>query len=248
VPLISTRVLILQTFPYSDTSKILRLFSLEHGLRSAIAKGALRPKSRFGGLLEPFTEGEAQLYLKEGRDLHTLGGFDLVRSRQALGRSLGAFAGASLASEIVLRFATEEPHPQLYEVLVRTLDRIAEANPPEAAQVALAGVWAMVSLLGYRPETRACIGCGRELVPEETARFDVEAGGVSCTRCRPRGRTLNGASRNELRMMVEGEPLEVPITQPGLHSALLQVFLASHLFQEHPLRSLDLFLEHLRDT
>ena len=91
---------------------MLRLFTLEHGVRSVMAKGALRPKSRYGGVLEPFTEGTATFYLKEGRDLHTLSGFDLLRSRQALGRSLVGFAGASLLAEIVMRTGTEEAHPR----------------------------------------------------------------------------------------------------------------------------------------
>ena len=81
----TTRAIVLQTYRYSDTSKILRLMTLEHGPCSALARGALRPKSRFGGLLEPFSEGDATLYMKEGRDLHALSGFELVRERRVLG-------------------------------------------------------------------------------------------------------------------------------------------------------------------
>ncbi|MGH7130234.1 MAG: DNA repair protein RecO, partial [Planctomycetaceae bacterium] len=60
--------IILQTFAYGDTSKILRLLTADHGVCSAFARGALRPRSRFGGVLEPFSEGVATLYLKEGRE------------------------------------------------------------------------------------------------------------------------------------------------------------------------------------
>jgi DNA repair protein RecO (recombination protein O) len=245
VPLVSTRALILQSFPYSDTSKILRLVSPEYGLISAIAKGAQRPRSRFGGILELFTEGDAQLYLKEGRDLHPLNGFDLVRSRQALGRNLAAFAGASLLAELVLRFGTEEPNPAPFHALIRTFDRLAGAAPDEAARHALVGVWEMVALLGYEPHLDACVGCGRTPAPDEATRFDVEAGGIACTRCRPFGRVVDAQARADLAGMVRGD---ARLGQPldwGLQAALLRAFLLAHLSPAQPLRSLDLFVQQL---
>ena len=84
MPIVTTSCLVLQTYRFGDTSKILRLLTREHGPVSALARGALRPRSRMSGVLEPFVEGVVTLYLKPNRDLHTLSGFELVRSRQAL--------------------------------------------------------------------------------------------------------------------------------------------------------------------
>ena len=98
MPVVSTRSIILHSFNYSETSKILRLLTRDHGVQSVIAKGAQRPKSRFGGVLELFTEGVASFSLRESRDLHTLTGFDLVRTRQLLGGSLTRFASPGAAS------------------------------------------------------------------------------------------------------------------------------------------------------
>ncbi len=243
MPLISTRALVLQAFPYSETSKILRLFTLEHGLRSVIAKGAMRPKSKYGGVLEPFTEGWAAFYLKEGRDLHTLSGFDLVRSRQALGRSVAAFAGASLLAELVLRVATEEAHPALYEALSDAWELIAAADEGEVPGTVFTGAWRLVSLLGYEPQVDACVVCERPLVPAEPVRFDVQAGGVACLRCRPAGRVVDAAARRELAAMVRGEVPAGPLADISVHRALLRAFLEAHLSQDRPFRSLELFLD-----
>ena len=241
--LATTRALVLQAFPYSETSKVLRLYTLDHGLRSVLAKGALRPKSRYGGVLEPFTEGTATFYLKEGRDLHTLGGFDLLRSRQALGRSLVGFAGASLLAELVIRTATEEPHPALYATLVQAWDAVAQAaGPAEALARALAGAWGLVALLGFEPQAGACVHCGRALGDDEPARFDAAAGGVACTRCRPAGRVLDPGSRAELRRMLAGEA-PAGVARPGTHGALLKAFLEAQLAHDRPFRSMELFLE-----
>ena len=244
MPLATTRALVLQAFRYGDTSKILRLLTPDLGVRSVIAKGALRPRSRFGGVLEPFTEGDAQFFLKEGRDLHTLSGFDLVRSRQGIGRSLGAFAGASLIAEIVLRSATEEPHPLLFHTVSASLDALAA--PGGDASVGLAGTWRVVSLLGYRPELDDCMGCGRTLSPQEPTRFDVQAGGVACTACRPAGRILDPSTRAAVRRMAEGDAAGDVPGDLALHRALLRAFLGAHLSHDHPLRSLEVFGEELR--
>jgi DNA repair protein RecO (recombination protein O) len=242
--LVTTRALVLQSFPYSETSKVLRLYTLEQGLRSVMAKGALRPKSRYGGVLEPFTEGNATFYMKEGRDLHTLSGFDLVRSRQALGRSLVGFAGASLLAEVVMRTGTEEPHPALYETLVEAWDQVARADgAAEALAASLAGAWSVVVLLGFEPQAGACVVCGREVADDEPVRFDAQAGGVACTLCRPAGRVLDPESRAELRRMLLGEVPEGGVARPKTQGALLRAFLEAQLSQERPFRSLELFLE-----
>ena len=242
--LVTTRALVLQAFPYSETSKILRLFTWDHGVASVIAKGALRPKSRYGGVLEPFTEGVATFYHRPHRELHTLSGFDLVRSRQGLGRSLTGFAGASLLAEIVLRTGTEEPHPELYETLTGAWEAIAAAEDADGAlAAALTGAWTLVSLLGFEPQTGNCIVCERPLVPAEPVRFDAVAGGVACTRCRPAGRLIDGATRAELRAMVRGTLPGGPLGNPGLHRALIRVWLETHIQHDRPFRSLELFLD-----
>jgi DNA repair protein RecO (recombination protein O) len=245
VPLTTTRSLILQSFPYSETSKVLRLLTLDHGLRSVIAKGALRPKSRYGGILEPFTEGNATFYLREGRELFTLSGFELVRSRQGLGRSLAAFAGASLLAELAMRLSTEEPHPEVHHALRDAWDALQDAAEPlDALGRTVAGAWTLVSLLGFAPQTDHCVSCGRELAPDEPTRFDAAAGGAACTACRPAGRIVDPDSRRELGRFSGGGVPEGWEPRAGMHRALLRVFLMAHFAQDRPFRSLDLFLEN----
>ena len=45
---------VLHTRPFSDTSLIADIFSLNHGRMSVLAKGAKKPKSKFFGYLVPF--------------------------------------------------------------------------------------------------------------------------------------------------------------------------------------------------
>lgn len=235
--LVTTRAVILQTYRYSDTSKILRLMTLEHGPRSAIARGALRPKSRFGGLLEPFAEGSATLYVRENRDLHTLSDFELLHERQGLGADLERFTGASVLCELVMRLAPEHRDDRLYRVLVEGLDRLMSVPPDRAAAAALRQAWRLVGVLGFAPELARCLECGRPIGGAEAARFDRAAGGLRCERCSPAGEWVGPEELASLRALTVGGADPEPLAGP--QGRLLADFIRHHLAEGSRLRSLE---------
>lgn len=243
MPVVRTRALVLHSFPYGDTSRILRMLTPDYGLRSLIAKGARKPGSRFGALLEPFAEGEAQFNLREGGDLFTLTGFSLLRSRQGIGRNLVAFTGASLLAEVALRFGTEEANRDLYDLLIVAFDRLTDPAIPAAATT-IQALWAIISDLGYQPQMNDCVRCGRPVDPRESTSFDPVAGGIVCGDCLPSGR-LGGQMRQEIGAMTEAVAWNVPPTEEGRHADLLEKFLSQHLTSERGLRSFPLFREQL---
>lgn len=235
--LVTTRAVILQTYRYSDTSKILRLMTLEHGPRSAIARGALRPKSRFGGLLEPFAEGTATMYVRENRDLHTLSDFELLRERQGLGADLQCFTGASVLCELVMRLAPEHRDERLYAALVSGLDQLLSVGPGGAAAAALRQAWRLVSLLGFAPDLVRCLECGRVIGASEAARFDRAGGGLRCDRCAPSGEWIGPEELASLRALAGGG--EDPERVAGPQGRLLADFIRHHLAEGSNLRSLE---------
>src|SRR5574341_1997492 len=103
--LVATPAIVLHAFRYSETSKIVRLATRDLGVQSAIAKGAYRKKSPFGGGLEFLSDGTAQLYHREQRDLQTLAAFDLSKLRTSLASELSRFAAGSALAEVMLRMA-----------------------------------------------------------------------------------------------------------------------------------------------
>lgn len=243
--LASTESIILQTFKYSDTSKILRLITRTHGLQSVVAKGALRPKSQFGGILEPFVEGIATFNARDNRDLHTLSGFELVRSRQRLGDDLVRFGGASLVAELVLRSGISEADPDLFDRVRESLDLIMDAPRDRLEALVLGETWALIAQLGFAPALDECINCGRTLHAAEDVTFDYGAGGVRCDDCAlglP-GRTLPAHARDALIRLMMGE--HVALERTAAHWRLLARFLAHHVLDGGNLRSLDFLAETL---
>ena len=239
MPIVTTPGVVLQTHPYSDTSKILRLMTRDHGPLSAMARGALRPKSRFSGVLEPFAEGSATIYVKPNRDLHSLSDFGLHRERQALGRDLRRFAGASVLCELVLRLAPGEEDAHLYRTLVEGLDALVECDRANVARTALAAIWQIVDALGFAPEVDGCGRCGRGL-GEEPATFDVREGAVLCEGCMPGSPALDVDEMHLLRGLIAGD-LGGPA--PGTSQVTLLVdFIRHHAAEGIRLRSLDFLL------
>lgn len=239
MPLVTVDAIVLQAFPYSETSKILRLLTAGHGLQSVIAKGARRAKSRFGGVLEPFTDGTATFYLKETRDLHTLREFDMNRPRQALGRDLVRFGAASLLAEIVLRTGSGQAAPELFYRVRAALTELEATDTARVEATALAHAWGVIAALGFAPALDRCVHCSRPL-PDGELFFDYGAGGFLCGECGGGGgggRVVPGDARADLEALVAGEI--VALDRTAAHWQLLARFLAYHLVDAGSLRSLE---------
>lgn len=212
----------------------------EHGPRSAIARGALRPKSRFGGLLEPFVEGDATLYFRENRDLHTLSGFELAKSRRGLATDLTRYSGGSVLCELVMRLAPEHRDDRLYRALSDGLDRLVDAPSSAAGAVALAAIWRLVAVLGFAPDTERCLGCGRGIPDGEEAHLDFGSGGLRCLRCSSDGPRLTPGALACLRRLTVGRG-EASIDGP--QGRLLGDYIRYHLSEGARLKSLAFLAE-----
>jgi len=239
VPIVTTRSIVLQTYPYSDTSKILRLLTLEYGPQSVMARGALRPRSRLSGILEPFAEGSATFYLKPERDLHTLSGFELIKERQALGPDLRRYAAASVLCELVLRLAPAERDPQLYRTLSRGLDALMQAAAEDVPGTAVAACWTLVVVLGFSPDLAGCARCG-DAMDDRGGRLDVREGTLVCEGCLPGRGGLSGEDVATLRRLAGGDPRgRAPSSR---QFTLLVDFIRHHAAEGMRLRSLDFLL------
>lgn len=240
MPLVTVDAVVLQAFPYSETSKILRLLTAPHGVQSVIAKGARRAKSRYGGVLEPFTDGSASFYLKENRDLHTLREFELQRPRQRLGRDLVRFGAASLIAEIVLRTASDQESSDIFLAVRSALDDLQAVPADQLEAVALAHTWTLITLLGFGPAVEHCVHCGGALPDQRDLYFDYGAGGSLCGECgggSGAGRVLPFRARQDLAGLCGGRVMELEKT--AAHWQLLARFLAYHLVDTGSLRSLE---------
>ncbi|MDB4915842.1 MAG: repair protein recO [Gemmatimonadetes bacterium] len=245
--LLATDAIVLHSFDYLESSRILRLVTRDGGVRSVLAKGARRSSRRFGSGLDLFAQGNAQMYAKPGRDLDTLSAFDVVRSRSMLAEDMGRFAGASAIAELILRFGREAADSGLYEAAAESLDALAVATADEALTTTLASAWRIVAELGFAPTVDVCGECHAAIADDATVLFSHASGGALCQRCGRHaqgGRVLPPDARGTVRGFLAGaagNPLSDAATRS--HQRLLREFLAEHLTDGRPLRALEMWEE-----
>jgi DNA repair protein RecO (recombination protein O) len=246
MPLVSTPAIVLSALRYSETSKIVRLATRDLGVQSVIAKGALRPRSRFGAGLQLLSEGQAQFLTKEHRELHTLTSFDLIRLHVGLAGAVDRYATASALAEVMLRFAPADPHPESFELLREALVTL-EIAPAEAVEaLALRLLWRQVGSLGFAPSLDACVLDGMPVPAKGALTFSAGEGGALCPGCARR----HGATRlPEQARMDLGHLLEPTAELPSLdarhaaaHRRLLARYIRYHLAEGADLPALDFWM------
>ena len=106
-----TEAVVLRSIRYGEADRILHLYSAPKGRIGAIAKGSRKPRSRFGGRLEPFFR--LDLILHEGRgDLATVTAADTVAAHANLRGDGAALGAAARGCDAVLRLCdSQDPNP-----------------------------------------------------------------------------------------------------------------------------------------
>lgn len=202
---LKTEAVVLRSIRYGEADRILHLYSKTRGRIGAIAKGARKPKSRFGGRLEPFFR--LDLVLHEGRgELLTVTSASTTDGYPRLRASGAALNAGARACDAVLRLLdSAEPNLPAYNLLCRYLALLDEPAAERAStlETALSFRLKLALAAGFAPELASCTRCGET---EHLSGFSGAAGGVVCASCEGDAFPL---SEEAHRFMVEavGSPL-----------------------------------------
>jgi DNA repair protein RecO (recombination protein O) len=214
---LKTDAIVLRSMRYGEADRILHLYTPHRGRVSAIAKGVRKARSRFGGRLEPFFRLEAVLY--EGRsELLTVTTVNTLAGHPRLRESAAALDVAARACDAVGRlFATDDPHPGVYNLLANELALLDGDTSVATAQNALAFRMKLLVAAGLAPQLAACASCGER---EHLSGFSGAAGGVVCPSCEAGSFALSQDAHDFL-VAALGRPLaEAPdASRSALHQA-----------------------------
>jgi DNA repair protein RecO (recombination protein O) len=198
-----SEAIVLRSLRYGEADRILHLYTPNRGRVSAIAKGVRKARSRFGGRLEPFFRVEAQLH--EGRsELLTVTGVTTIAAHPRLREHGPSLDVAARCCDAVDRlFATDDPHPGVYQLLANEL-ALLDGNPGAArAENAIAFRLKLLLAAGLAPHLSACASCGER---EHLSGFSGAAGGVVCPACEAGSFRLDAAA-HEFLVQALGRPL-----------------------------------------
>jgi DNA repair protein RecO (recombination protein O) len=216
---VKTEAIVLRSIRYGEADRILHLYSKTRGRLGAIAKGARKPRSRFGGRLEPFFR--LDLILHEGRgDLMTVTNVSTLDGYPRL-RSCGpALTAAARGCDAVLRLLdSAEANLPAYNLLCRYLALLDDPSQPRGTELeaALSFRLKLALVAGFAPELASCASCGEA---EHLSGFSGAAGGVVCAGCEAGS---FGLSEEAHRFMVEALARPLAAAPPAEALALRQV-------------------------
>jgi DNA repair protein RecO (recombination protein O) len=114
--------------PYRDTSRIVEVFTREHGRLTLFARGARAPKSRLAPVLQPFRRLLLSFLLGRG-DAAQLTGAELADAAAPTPRA-ATLMSAYYLSELMLKLTERlDAQPALYEAYSVALRQLCEPGP-----------------------------------------------------------------------------------------------------------------------
>jgi len=198
--------LVVRASDWSETSRIVTLFTREWGKIRALAKGSRRLRSHFEMALDLLTVCHVMVIRKSHGGLDLLTEARVERRFAILRQNLNAlYVGYYLAELLTEGTQDYDPHPALYDAAVLILESLERGRHPRLAATEFELAW--LREVGYSPHLESCIICGGSVEGEEVV-WSPASGGVVCPRCRNRvreGTRLSSQSWLWLRHTLQGE-------------------------------------------
>jgi len=165
MPLVETEAIVLRTYRLGEADKIVSLFTRQLGRVRAVASGAQRTKSRYGGTLECLGYVRLWFYERENRDLARLNSVEIIESFFDMQKDYAAHLAGQYVVEVSEHLLPErEVNERIFRLLLvvlRSLKHFREVERP----LVYFNYW-MLRLSGFLPDLTACGACGRRFQDE----------------------------------------------------------------------------------
>lgn len=176
-----TKGIILYRKDFSESDRIITIFSEDYGKIYTIAKGSRRVTSRLGGHLELFNYCE--LFLASGRNFDIISQVEVLNSFQPLKSNLLKTSVVYYLTELVLKLTRERQENHLiFNLLKETFDCLSKNKNFD-----ILSRWfelRIIEIIGFRPQFKLCIHCRKEIDRKtEHIFFGPDLGGALCTSC-----------------------------------------------------------------
>jgi len=127
--LIKTEAIVLKSYDFRETSKIVTFFSRTHGKISGIAKGVRSARSRWGGALQPASYVSILLYYKKNGNLHLISSAEYVHVYKNIISSFDRLKATFAILKILDKILPEENRNcEIFELTLRTLSYLDTAT------------------------------------------------------------------------------------------------------------------------
>jgi DNA repair protein RecO (recombination protein O) len=186
MPLVETEGLVLKSYDLAEADRIVIFLTRDHGVVRGVAKGAKRPKSRFGSGLEIFSVVKLTYFQKDVLELVSVREAELQKSCFEAASNPEFLQKFSYLSDLVISFAPpHDPNETLYR-LVRTCLDTAKADRAALTSLGFYFELWLLRIGGYLPDWGRCEACRRAFTENEITSLQINFHLLckNCTRAR----------------------------------------------------------------
>lgn len=179
--IVKTQAVVLQARKFRESSRIVTLYTREYGKIGVMARGVVRPKSKYGPSLQPMSYITVVIYRKEGRDLQNLSVAEPIERFGLLTSSLERMtAGMAIVEIVNAAMHDEDRNEPLFDALVMGLELLNR----EDVDASIVHPWFLIQLatqLGYAIRTDTCGVCDEPLRTDGIVPYSISVGAPLCT-------------------------------------------------------------------
>ena len=204
-----SQAIVLRTFDYGESDRIVSLYTKDFGRLRMIAKGAKRSHKRFGSGLELFTHIQAFFADRENRGLARLERCQIITAFQQIAEDIRRAVFGAYMLELVDTLTPErEQHEEIFSLLLFFIPLLMSSSFRE--DLLRVFELRLFSLLGYQPRFLHCVVCGENFTGAQHYTFSVQRGGIVCSRCQELVADLLPLSNGTNRLFQQAIELEIP--------------------------------------
>jgi DNA repair protein RecO (recombination protein O) len=200
MPLHESEAIVLQSYSLGEADRLVSFLSRNKGRVRGVARGARRPKSRFGSTLERLSHIRVWFFERETRELVRINQCELIESFLEAHGDYPSSVALALFSEITEAVLPDrEPSDASFRLLLLAAKSIKQTKST-ALPLAYFTLWT-VKLGGWLPSLKNCVRCSREL-DSEVSFVSGAYMGITCAKCRmPSMRKFSNAAILGARMI-----------------------------------------------
>ncbi len=162
---------------YSESSKILNVYTKDFGMVGIISKGCRNLKSSLRIVSDKLTYGDFNIYYKEG-GLSTLISIDTKNNFFSIKKDIVKISYATYLLDLVNQIYKENKNKEMYDVLISSLVKIEDGfNPTVITNIV---ELKFLEYLGVMPVIDRCVICDSD---KNIVTIDGDKGGYVCRDC-----------------------------------------------------------------
>ncbi len=175
-----TEAIVLKSFDYRETSRIVTFFTKDQGKITGIMKGIRSDPRKFGSTVEKYSVNDLVYYHYRRTDLHLISQCDLKQYFFPIRDDYNRNVVANYALELVNKvMPAEQVNKDVYLLLLRFLESLQSEKDLER----LLNIFQIKILQysGFSPHLDSCVRCEKPVSGK--VRFSMSSGGLVCPDC-----------------------------------------------------------------